>query len=191
MAQTGRRLTIYVPPDLAERLDRVKDKVNPSRASQTGLEAAIAAEEKKLGLDARKLRIVERLLQSEEVRTRVFRQGFAAGQSWAETVATWKDLRTVAQWPDLKDADEQIVHGTEPPPPGRMQGIAFSALLISQPNTSHPKVYVPDGVPMPPIDLNREQRTMWWRGIRRGVSEVYVLVKDTIEPPSPANPQKV
>src|SRR5262249_35044755 len=145
----GRRVTIYLPKPLATRLEAVKDRVNVSKVCQDAIEIAVATEER-IGTDDRKARVVRRLLEAEEARDRLYRQGIADGQSWAESAATWDQLKEVATWGPLV-AESQV---TRKRPVPRLGGplAALSTLSAVMSEQPPPILYLPPGAPSPPAE---------------------------------------
>jgi hypothetical protein len=182
MAQTGRRITVYLPPALAERLDRVRDSVNPSRAAQRGLEQAITVIERTQALDARAGRIVDRLFRMDAMRSEAYDHGYAVGTRWAENVATWHEIKQVAQQPDIRDAELVVLGDAPMSSTGLNSAIATlaSAALTGAPG---PKVYLPKSVPCPDASLNAERRLLHWTGLQAAVREIHKLIRAAMEPP--------
>jgi hypothetical protein len=87
------RMSIYIPPDLRARMDKVKEPVNWSavacRAFEDKLGEIAAKKEKKTMSDvADRLRASMREDEGEQ-----YQDGFQAGKEWAESTATARHLK--------------------------------------------------------------------------------------------------
>ena len=90
------RLNISVPDALYARLDRLRDRVNASKVCAAALEKELDIVDGATAVTdteaAKVSRLVERLQQQRDERTRWFQRGRQAGEAWAMETASVNEL---------------------------------------------------------------------------------------------------
>jgi post-segregation antitoxin (ccd killing protein) len=170
------KLTVYLPDELVARLEPFRSKLNLSEIAKMAIEENQRREQATVG--DRRAAVVNRFRRIEDGRRGVQVTGEDDGRRWAETVASWDDVKEVAGWPDLLDVS-QLIRERPPVETGPFAGL--SALSLSPPL---PTAFIPPSVKAEPPAQDEDTVMLFWTGFRSGAQDVFQLVKDDIEPPS-------
>jgi hypothetical protein len=104
-------MSIYLPDDLHQRLERLRDYTNWSQVAQKAfeLELRLHPDWSNDQMDA----IIERLRASKRQQVDdVIQKGLEAGRDWAEKTASYKDLRIVAEKLEFPDDPDDVQYNT-------------------------------------------------------------------------------
>jgi hypothetical protein len=168
-------INLYVPDELKTRMDRVGNQVNWSSVAQAAFTRELAShptmEEPRMSA------VLERLKASKaEQVDGVVAAGFAAGRTWAETVADYLTLKRVGEfdWTDEDGEDlaaifEQVA---------QVEPEAFWANHPKEPGRERPTVDfigtpVPPVPPIPPIAMGAPGSATVHRVAMRAVRQAH------------------
>lgn len=167
------KTTIYVPDDLAARIQAVKDELNVSEICQAALTQAVsAAEQARIG-DRRQL-IAQRLSRSRTPAETLREQGIVAGRQWAADAATLSDLKGV-----VNSRDDDMTLGS------RLQGIKMWASRVASSSTTVSKPIGIGGAILASLVAVAAtfsfDRPEFVTGFRDGAREVWKSVEPVLE----------
>jgi hypothetical protein len=172
------KLTVYLSDELAARLDPFRDVLNLSEIAKAAIEERLRMEQAAAPEDIRE-RVLNRWRRGVIEKSAMQARGFDAGQEWAAGSASPKDMKTVAEWPEITSPFDVVPSTTAAG--NSLMEIAMMAAV---------KTYVPKNrclVPAslkatPPPGTKPEMVVLFWSGVANGVRSVYDLVKDDIQP---------
>jgi hypothetical protein len=129
-----------------------------------------------------RLQVLTRLRKGDLDKAAMRARGLDAGRLWAKDAATWLELKQVAAWPKIK-ASWQVT----PAKPGTVLGtVGMSLALMAASKSYVPEMnqcFVPLSVKSgPPPGTKEDKVILYWQGFAAGVTDVYDLVKDQMEP---------
>lgn len=173
------KLTVYIPDELANRLEPFRAQLNLSEIAKAAIEERLRMEETASGGDIA-VQVLNRLKRGDLEKASMRARGADAGRTWAKDAASWDEIKQVAQWPKIRRSYQVVP--TTPAATLATLGVSLAVMAMSKTTLPAERCFIPMSMHAgPPPGTKEDKVVMYWSGFADAVGDVYERIKGKME----------